>query len=294
MEDKRIRIQGAGIAGLTTGLALARHGFRPRIVEQAQEFGRVGAGIQISPNGVAVLDALGLGDKARERSVQAQGILLRTHRGSNVMRMDLTTAKRPYLLFHRSDLIDLLAFEVQMAEQIPVHFGCSPEPVLREDEILIGADGVRSRVRDLIGETKPPKFTGQVAWRALIPDPKPSRDVQVFMGPGRHLVTYSLADGSRNIVAVEERKDWAEDGWHHTDDSGDLHRAFSGFCDEAQELISAVTSPSVWGLFKRPVTAKWYKGKMVLVGDAAHTTLPFLGQGANMALEDAWILAYAL
>ena len=289
--DDRIRIQGAGIAGLATALALARHGFRPRIVEQAPDFARVGAGIQISPNGVAILDGLKLGKEARDRARIIRAIRLRNHQGADVLRMDLTKRKRPYLVFHRADLIDLLAEAVQVREQIPVHFGMSPEPVVRDDEILIGADGVRSRVRALVGATKDPVFTGQVAWRALIPDTTPDDEVQVFMGPGRHLVTYSLADGLRNIVAVEERKDWVEDGWSHVDDSGDLKAAFSGFCDEVQGLIASVVRPNIWGLFRRPVAERWHKDRMVLVGDAAHTTLPFLGQGANMALEDAWILA---
>ena len=114
------------------------------------------------------------------------------------------------------------------------------------------------------------------------------------MGPKRHLVTYPLAGGLRNIVAVEERTAWAEEGWSHQVDPGNLRAAFSGFSPRVQAWLDAVDMVYLWGLFRHPVARTWWEGRQVILGDAAHPTLPFLAQGANLALEDAWTLAAAL
>jgi 2-polyprenyl-6-methoxyphenol hydroxylase-like FAD-dependent oxidoreductase len=115
------------------------------------------------------------------------------------------------------------------------------------------------------------------------------------MGPGRHLVRYPLRRGRLiNIVAVEERDAWAAEGWHHTDDPANLRRAFTDFCPEVRTLLDRVETVYLWGLFRHPVAPVWTDGQLALLGDAAHPTLPFLAQGANMALEDAWSLVAAL
>ena len=114
------------------------------------------------------------------------------------------------------------------------------------------------------------------------------------MGDGRHLVSYPMRDGSLiNLVAVEERDDWAEEGWHHPDDPANLRRAFDGFAGRVPEMLAAVTEVNLWGLHRHPVAQKWYAQNVAMLGDAAHPTLPFLAQGANMALEDAWVLTDA-
>ena len=134
-------------------------------------------------------------------------------------------------------------------------------------------------------------FTGQVAWRALVPDSEARPDVRVFMGPRRHLVTYPLRDGQlRNIVAVQERAAWAKESWSQMDEPMNLRQVFSDFAPEVLGLLSRVEQVHLWGLFRLPVAERWNEGGVVLLGDAAHPTLPFLAQGANMALEDAWVL----
>ena len=114
------------------------------------------------------------------------------------------------------------------------------------------------------------------------------------MGPGRHLVSYPLPGGRRNIVAVEQRTAWAEEGWSHQDHPANLRGAFAGFAPRVQDWLSKVDAVFLWGLFRHPVAHRWHSGAQVLLGDAAHPTLPFLAQGANLALEDAWVLARAL
>jgi salicylate hydroxylase len=140
------------------------------------------------------------------------------------------------------------------------------------------------------------RFSGQVAWRALIPnvvDHPP--EARVTMGPGKHLVSYPLREGRMvNLVAVEERDDWAAEGWHHRDDPANLRRAFAGFGAQAAQMLEAVEEVTLWGLHHHPVAANWQADGVALLGDAAHPTLPFLAQGANMALEDAWVLADCL
>ncbi|MDY6860325.1 MAG: FAD-dependent monooxygenase, partial [Pseudomonadota bacterium] len=163
-------------------------------------------------------------------------------------------------------------------------------------DVVIGADGLHSVLRGVLNPPAPPAFTGQVAWRATVPaEGAAAPRVTVYMGPGRHLVCYPLRGGTMiNIVAVEERRAWADEGWSHTDDPAHLRAAFAGFAPEVRTLLARVDEVHLWGLFRHPVARHWHRGQAALLGDAAHPTLPFLAQGANMALEDAWVLAAAL
>jgi salicylate hydroxylase len=165
-------------------------------------------------------------------------------------------------------------------------------------DLIIGADGLHSVMRPALqdGPLTAPFFTGQVAWRALIPctQAQPPQ-AQVFMGPGRHLVSYPLRGGTmRNIVAVEERKEWAQEGWNHPDDPNHLRQAFAGFGGPVPDWLAQVDKLFLWGLFRHKVATHWHKGACAILGDAAHPTLPFMAQGANMALEDAYVLAREL
>jgi salicylate hydroxylase len=141
-------------------------------------------------------------------------------------------------------------------------------------------------------------FTGQVAWRAVLPEAEAEDTAalaEVHMGPGRHLVSYPLRGGrQRNIVAVEERSRWAEESWTLRDDPMDLRLAFETFSPRVRGWLDRVEEVHLWGLFRHPVARYWHGGRAVILGDAAHPTLPFLAQGANMALEDAWVLADCL
>ena len=293
-----VHVIGGGVAGLAVSTALAMRGVTVRLSEQAPAITEVGAGLQISPNGVAVLDALGLGEAARAAAIRAAAVELRDFRkGAPVLRLDLArdAPDRDYLLLHRARLIGVLEEGARRAGvDIALGHPVTPDDLATEGGTLLAADGVHSAVRPLVETPAEPFFTGQVAWRAVIPEASVPPEVYVYMGLGRHLVTYPLAGGLRNIVAVEERSAWAEEGWHHEDDPANLRAAFAGFAPEVRDWLTRVDSVHLWGLFRHPVAARWHRGRAALLGDAAHPTLPFLAQGANMALEDAWVLADCL
>jgi salicylate hydroxylase len=303
----RATVVGAGIGGLATALALTRRGAEVSVLEQAAEIGEVGAGLQISPNGARVLAALGVDPAAL--GMRAEALELRDHRGRLVTRMALPRAPG-FHLCHRADLIAGLeaaaraaGTAVQLLQRVTaVELGARAEAVVRTGarlpaDLLVGADGVHSVLRSALNGPARPFFTGQVAWRATIPGDRGPAVVQVFMGPGRHLVSYPLRDGRlRNLVAVEERRQWAAEGWTHADDPAALRAAFAGFGGPVPDWLSAVDTVWLWGLFRHPVARRWHdrQGRAAILGDAAHPTLPFLAQGANMALEDAWVLAAEL
>jgi salicylate hydroxylase len=164
-------------------------------------------------------------------------------------------------------------------------------------EVAIAADGLRSPARAAHFAATPPRFTGNVAWRGLVdaaglPDELHRPVARVTMAPGRHLVTYPLRGGRLvNFVAVEERAAWTAEGWMQPDDPANLRRAFAGWTGAAGALLAAVESCHLWGLFDHPPLPHWAAGRLALLGDACHPMLPFLAQGATMALEDAWVLA---
>ena len=306
-------VVGAGIAGLAAAVALARRGARVRVVEQAPALGEFGAGLQISPNGAAVLAALGLAPLLARFATEGAGVVLRE--GGSGRPLAALDIARPAAggqggwLFHRADLVALLAEGARAAgvaldpgqrvaaaipgERPAVAFAGGGEAAA---DLVVGADGLHSVVRAALGPAPPAQFTGQVAWRALIPgEPGAPALAEVFLGPGRHLVSYPLRGGSlRNLVAVEERRAWAAEGWHHRGDPAALRRAFGGFGGPVPRWLAAVTEVHLWGLFRHPVAARWGGGGVAILGDAAHPTLPFLAQGACMAIEDAWVLAAAL
>jgi len=301
MNDLKITIAGAGIGGLAAATALARQGHRVRVAERAAEIKEVGAGIQISPNGMAVMRALGLEDALAEVSIRAEAVRLIDGRtGREVVTLDLArdAADLRWQFVHRAVLIEVLKVAAEDAgAEVVTGEEVAPPPAgdaLPGDDLLIGADGLKSAVRARVDEASKPFFTHQVAWRAVLEDQDVAPVVEVYMGPGRHLVTYPLPGGRRNIVAVEERCSWADEGWSHVDHPANLRGAFSGFAPHVQDWLAKVEEVHLWGLFRHRIADRWHSGAQVVLGDAAHPTLPFLAQGANLALEDAWVLAEAL
>ena len=306
-----VLVVGGGVAGLASAAALAQRGASVRLLEQASGFQEVGAGLQISPNGARVIDALGQGKALGQAGLRSRAVVLREGAwGGEVLRMALPQDGPGFHLIHRADLITVLqgalaGVEVQFDARVEsvVLNEARPSVALETGEklsadLILGADGLHSRLRPVVLGAAPsaPFFTGQVAWRALIPaEQGAASEAQVFMGPGRHLVSYPLRDGSlRNIVAVEERRDWAQEGWTHADDPAHLRKAFEGFKGPVPDWLAQVEAVWLWGLFRHQVAPTWYRGKVAILGDAAHPTLPFMAQGANLALEDGFALARAL
>lgn len=312
LQGQNITIIGGGIGGLTAALALRRQGADVTVLEQAEAISEIGAGLQITPNGFAVLKALGLHDDLAWCSQRARAVVLRHHRhGREVVRLDLDqyAAGSNFYCVHRSDLISILAnaarragVQVRLLQKVD-RVEATGKPVVHlangaqcSGDLVIGADGLHSKTRKAFNDPGVPSFTGQVAWRATVPnvlDLPP--EAQVFMGPKKHLVAYPLRDRKLvNLVAVQERDAWADEGWNHGDDPANLRAAFNDFGGVAGGLISAVDQVRLWGLFRHPVAPNWYRGHVAILGDAAHSTLPFMAQGANMALEDAWVLTTSL
>ncbi|MEM9425494.1 MAG: FAD-dependent monooxygenase [Pseudomonadota bacterium] len=297
-----ITVAGAGVAGLSVASALAARGHTVRVAERAREIAEVGAGIQISPNGVRVMRALGLEDALAAAALRLEAVrLIDGLTNRDVLTLDLKGAFQgtPWFAVHRADLIALLQDGATRAgATIETGVEVAPPPegrALVGDDLLIGADGLKSRVRARVEDASKPFFTRQVAWRAIIGDDDDrTPEARVYMGPGRHLVSYPLTNGRRNIVAVEERMAWAEEGWSHSDHPANLRAAFDRFKGPVPDWLSKVEDVFLWGLFRHQVAHRWHTGRQVLLGDAAHPTLPFLAQGANLALEDAWTLARCL
>lgn len=300
---RQIAIIGGGLGGLTAALAFARLGAQVRVYEQAPQISEVGAGIQITPNGARVLDALGLAEVSDRIGLAAQAVEpMDGLTGKQITRFDLTGLNGPpYRFYHRADLIQMLV-EACISAGVDVQTNTRVDHItdqgrlqvgdqVYEPDLLIGADGLHSLVRPVLNGKDTPFFTGQVAWRAVIDRPDAQPVARIWMAPGRHVVTYPMRGGRMNIVAVQERSEWSAEGWHHAADPAVLRNAFAGFSPRVLGLFNGVTDVREWGLFRHPVAANWVGQNTAILGDAAHPTLPFLAQGANLAIEDAWALA---
>ncbi len=292
-KGRNVAVVGGGIGGLTAALAFARRGAHVTVYEQAPALTEVGAGLQVTPNGAVALRALGLGPALDAGGIAAQAVMPTDGMtGRPIARFNLTG--RDYMFFHRADLIDALAVACADAG-VTVVLGHRVEALAEvpgDPVHIVAADGVKSRLRAALNPKDVPFFTGQVAWRCLIAAPHPP-EARIWMLPGRHVVTYPLPGGRVNVVAVQERTAFAADGWHHADDPRAMQTAFADACPALREVLAAAQTVNLWGLFRYPVADRWQDGRVALLGDAAHPTLPFLAQGANLAIEDAYTLSYA-
>ena len=313
---QRVTVLGAGVAGLAVARALALRGAVVTVFEQSDAIREVGAGLQVSPNGACVLRALGLERALTAASLRAQAVELRDGLdGGLVTRLAVgrLRPKQGYHFVHRADLIALLLDGVRevgvdlrlLCRAASVDLDGTRPVVVFEDgtrheaDLLIGADGLHSLTRAALNGKVAPFFTGQVAWRAVIAGDGGAAVAEVHMAPGRHLVSYPLRGGAqRNIVAVEERRQWVEESWSLRDDAVEMQLAFKDFSPRVRGWLEAVEDVWLWGLFRHPVAKVWQRampeGAVAILGDAAHPPLPFLAQGAAMGLEDGWVLAAAL
>jgi salicylate hydroxylase len=317
----KVMIVGGGIGGLAAALALLRRGIDVELHEQAAELKEVGAGIQISSNGTRVLYALGLEDALkRVQTLPSRRVIRHWSSGETWNWFDLgaTTRQRygtPHVMLHRGDLHGLLAEAVRAAKPDAVKLGrrcvgvstAGDHAEVRFDNgetaraaYVIGADGIHSKVRaDLFGIDKP-VFTGAVAWRGLVPMEKlPGHLRQMegvnWLGPHGHVLHYPVRRGEiMNFISFVERDDWQVESWVTQGTTDELANDFRGWHPDVHEIVSRIETPYKWAMMVRGAMPRWSKGRVTLLGDACHPTLPFLGQGGVMAIEDGYIVAECL
>jgi len=322
VDNLTILIAGGGIGGLTAALCLGRQGYEVSLFEQTPEFSEVGAGIQLSPNCTRVLHDLGLEDSLRARAFLPKGTQFRHWRTGKVITESALGDKvverygLPYYHIHRGDLLRVLVEAAEQAPNIELHSSApvrsfsqddngvklSVADAVHEGDLLVGADGIHSVVRASLWGDEKPRFTGNVAWRALVPvDRLPDGLIRpmstVWWGPHKHFVHYYVRGGDLvNCVCVVEKEGWEVESWTELGEHGELKSDFAGWHGDIQQLIDNADKDSLfkWALYDRAPMSQWGMGRVTLLGDACHPTLPFLAQGAAMAIEDSAVLAGCL
>ena len=322
MNKLNVLIVGGGIGGLAAAVSLQRAGFRVTVFEQAPALAEVGAGISISPNGALAIKALGLSTEFHKiarpadyqvvRQWQTGNALATATRGNHLM----GTYGEGYYTVHRADLQSILARAVaahdpeairlgrrferfeQDADGVTVHFA---DGTSARGDLLLGADGVRSKVRSQLFGPEEVRFTGFIAYRGLVPMdlvPKEAMEppCQVWMGERLMLNRYPVSGGKLlNFVAFALRSGWEEEGWSIPASKAEIREEFAGWHPHVTKIIEAAPEANLfkWALCARSALMRWVRGRAAVLGDAAHPLLPYLGQGAVMAIEDAVLLGRA-
>jgi salicylate hydroxylase len=321
---RHVIVAGAGIAGLTAALAMAKAGLRVTILEQADKLLETGAGLQLSPNATRVLTALGLRERLLPSIVAPHAIrVMSAGSGREIVRIPLASGEKtygaPFWVLHRADLQAALVAAVENAVDVRLRFGTRVEDfathvkgvsVLGRQEkqvvdergiALVGADGIWSNVAARLKRQRPAQFSRRTAWRALVPADAVSPEfrapfVHLWLGLDAHLVHYPVKAGALvNIVGIVQ-DDWNETGWSAPGEPAEILRRFARWTwhERARDLIATPKRWLKWALYERRSAFRGGEGPVTLIGDAAHPMLPFLAQGAGMAIEDAAVLAWCL
>lgn len=313
-----VLIAGGGIGGLAAALALARKGIASHVLEQAADFGEVGAGIQLGPNVFRMFELLDLTQAVSDLAFFPQYLSMRDGRtGAEITRMPVGSAalreryRYPYGVIYRRDLLDVLVAACRQSPLITLTTHCKITGSMQEGDTvralaadgtahagsaLIGADGLWSKLREgIVGDGKP-RVSGHIAYRAVLPieeveDELRPEAVVLWAGPKTHLVHYPLRAGKLfNLVAVFH-SDRYEEGWNVFGDTAELHERFSQAHPTVKKLLDRINVWKMWVLCDREPVRNWTRGRVTLLGDAAHPMLQYLAQGACMAIEDAVVLA---
>lgn len=317
-------IAGGGIAGLTTAVVLCRKHWRVTLIEQAPEFSEVGAGLQLSPNGVRLLEALDVMPFLEQSLFEPEAIEMRYGRsGNKVFALPLRQAavKRwgaRYINIYRPDLVSALLqrLEVFVAsgqlqlinnQRVTGYTQSLDDLQVQVDsgealsaELLVAADGIQSILRQQMHGNTAPRFTGNVAWRAVIPLEKLGADAapptaSIWTGDGKHAVTTRVRSGDWvNFVGVVEQDSWREEGWRIRGTTEQALADFSGWNPVITACIESANELYRWALYDRLPLPHWSDGRVVLLGDAAHPMLPSMAQGAVQSIEDAFVLGELL
>ena len=314
----KIAIIGAGMGGLTAAALLLRAGFDADIYEQAKQFTRLGAGIQMSPNAMKVLRTIGLEQSLRAIAFRPPGQLSREWDTGKILLEvpfgDVVENRNgaPYLLMHRGDLHLLLAKTVP---QERVHLGRKltglhdtgstvrlefADGSTAEADAVIGADGVHSTVREHLLGAEKPTYTGRVAYRTTFPASllggMTIDDCTKWWGPDRHIVIYFVTRARDEVYFVTSvpESDWTAESWSMKGDMGELRRAFEGFHPQVEAVLKACPEAHKWAINVREPLPRWSEGRIALLGDSCHPMTPYMAQGAATAMEDAAVLARCL
>lgn len=316
----KIGVCGGGIGGFSAAIALRKSGHDVQVFERAPAFNRVGADINLTPNAVFALDQLGVGEYLRKTAARPTFRISRDGvTGEETLRLPMSTAAEekygaPQLTIHRADL--LKALQGQLPENC-VHPGMSAKSVeltdagatiifddgsRQEFDVVIGADGIHSAVRTALFGKDDPKFTGIVSYRSVFPRSKAAglSDTDAFTKwwgevPEKQIVTFPLTFGEEIFVfATTPQQGWTEEGWTLPGDVEELRAEYSNFHPDARALLEACDEVTKSALHVREPMDTWSKGRATILGDAAHPMVPFMAQGACMAIEDAVVLARAL
>jgi salicylate hydroxylase len=317
---RHVLVAGAGIGGLSAALFLAKAGWRVTVLDREPELQEFGAGLQIAPNASRLLEDIGVLADLDDFAVEPTVLNVRRGESGQILSSAMlgkTAASRfgaPFIVVHRADLQNALRRRAEANPHITLQLGhqlvdikeretgitglfetASGEVAIKAD-LLVGADGVWSRARTLAGLPSPSRYSGNTAWRALVPRehvPIFAREAEVnlWFGGGVHLVHYPVCGGRDiNIVAVIE-DDWREEGWSCPGDPDVIAAKFTPWCDKARELVASAGEWRRWALVHRSPEHRWSRARMTLLGDAAHPMMPFLAQGASSAIEDGATLA---
>jgi salicylate hydroxylase len=311
----RAAIIGGGIAGLAAAVALHRRGIEVTVYEQAPELSEIGAGVQMTPNAMNALKALGLEQSAMAVAFEPESQVLRSWKSGRVIyRAPIRGVFRerfgaPLCSFHRADLLSVLAAPLPDravrldARCVAVEPGKNSAAAYFADgsaveaDIVVGADGIHSLVRTHLFGADKPRFTGCMCWRGLVPaeripagliEPSSSN----WMGPHGHVVHYYVRRGEMvNFVAIHDTEEWTEESWIREADRDELMATYAGWNERLLRLFECSDKYFKWGLFDREPLPQWTKRRVTLLGDSAHAMLPFLAQGAAMGIEDGCALA---
>lgn len=317
MAAPKVAIVGAGMGGMAAAGTLRQAGIDVQVYEQAQQFGRIGAGIQMLPNSMKVLRGIGVEGRLRERAHAPYSHLNRVGDTGEVKRelpMPEDLYGAPFLCMHRADLHEALASVVpseiiHLGKKLvaleqnggPVTLSFADGSTATADAV-IGADGVHSLVRDIIVGPDKPIHRGRIAYRAVFAAERMPRAISAsrtkWWGEDRHIVIYyTTRDRSEVyfVTSVPEAGDWiTQESWSAKGDVGELRAAYSGFHEEVRMVLDACTECHKWAILERDPLPAWSKGRVVLIGDACHPMTPYMAQGAATSIEDAAVLARCL